>query len=82
MKHLIFLAALGTSIFAQAQENLDSVWNNLQLHEVVVTGTRTPKFLSDAPIHTRVITSADIERRDATDIQDLLQQELPGIEFS
>ena len=82
MKHLIFLAALGTSIFAQAQENLDSVWNNLQLHEVVVTGTRTPKFLSEAPIHTRVITSADIERRDATDIQDLLQQELPGIEFS
>ena len=47
-----------------------------------MTGTRTPKFLKDTPIQTRVITSRDIARTDATNVQDLLQQELPGVEFS
>lgn len=49
---------------------------------VVVTGTRTPKTLKDVPIVTRVITSAEIEKRNAADIKELLQQELPGMEFS
>ena len=52
------------------------------LDEVVVTGTRTPRILKDAPILTRVISSEDIEKSDATNIADLLQSELPGIEFS
>ena len=60
----------------------DSINRMLDLEEVVVTGTRTPKFLKDTPIQTRVITSKDIERTDATNVQDLLQQELPGVEFS
>ena len=56
---------------------------NLQaLGEVVVTATRTPKLLKDAPIVTRVITERDIQRTDATHIGDLLQTEIPGIEFS
>lgn len=53
-----------------------------ELGEVVVTGTRVPKLLKDTPVQTMVITSKDIERSDATDIRDLLQQELPGVEFS
>lgn len=61
---------------------LDSVSRQFDLGEVVITGTRTPKFLKDTPIQTRVITSKDIEKLDATNIQDLLQQELPGVEFS
>ena len=56
--------------------------DNTELNEVVVTGTRTPRLLKDAPILTRVISSADIEKSDATNIGDLLQSELPGIEFS
>ena len=52
------------------------------LDEVVVTATRTPKLLKDVPIITRVITQDDIKRVDATNISDLLQEELPGIEFS
>ena len=64
---------------AAKQEMTDSTFN---LHEVVVTGTRTPKLLKDAPVLTRLITSADIRKADATNIQDLLQTELPGIEFS
>ena len=52
------------------------------LDQVVVTGTRTPKLLKDVPIVTRVISGLDIKRMDATNISDLLQTELPGIEFS
>lgn len=52
------------------------------LNEVVVTGTRVPKLLKDTPVQTMLITSKDIERTDATDIEDLLQQELPGVEFT
>lgn len=63
-------------------EYIDSISRHFDLDEVVVTGTRTPKFLKDTPIQTRVITSREIEKTDATNIQDLLQQELPGVEFS
>ena len=60
-------------------EGLDST---LYLNDVVVTGTRTPKLLKDTPIQTRLITSSDIEKADATNVEDLLQQEMPGVEFS
>ena len=63
-------------------EYIDSISRHFDLGEVVVTGTRTPKFLKDTPIQTRVITSREIGKTDATNIQDLLQQELPGVEFS
>lgn len=52
------------------------------LDMVVVTGTRTPKLLKDAPILTRVISEADIKKVDATNVGELLQAELPGIELS
>ena len=58
------------------------VSDSVALGMVVVTGTRTPKTLKDVPIVTRVITSAEIEKRNAADIKELLQQELPGMEFS
>ena len=61
---------------------VDSITRQYSLDEVVVTGTRTPKFLKDTPIQTRVITARDIARTDATNVQDLLQQEMPGVEFS
>ena len=52
------------------------------LDMVVVTGTRTPKLLKDVPIVTRVITHNDIAMQDATDIRDVLQTEMPGVEFT
>lgn len=52
------------------------------MNSVVVTGTRTPRLLKDTPVQTRVITREDIDKTDATNIQDLLQAELPGVEFS
>ena len=52
------------------------------LDQVVVTGTRTPKLLSESPIQTRLITAEEIGKASANNISDVLQQELPGIEFS
>lgn len=55
--------------------------DDTELGEVVVTATRTPKALKDVPVVTRVITSDEIAKADATNIQDLLTEELPGLEF-
>ena len=51
------------------------------LEEVVVTATRTPKTLKEVPVVTRLISADDIKKADATNIQDLLTEELPGLEF-
>ena len=80
---LLLACTLPLGIYAQNDKQLhDFERDTIALSQVVVTGTRTPKTLADAPVATRVITSKDIERTDATDIQDLLTQELPGVEFS
>ena len=52
------------------------------LETVVVTATRTPKLLKDTPVVTRVMTSADIARSGEQDISGLLEQQMPGVEFS
>ena len=64
---------------AEAEENF-SIDEKL-LDEVVVTATRTPKALKEVPVVTRLISTEEIERSDASNIQDLLAEELPGLEF-
>lgn len=83
---LILLVTISYEAIAQikADAKLDSLgtdWD-ITLNDVVVTGTRTPKLLKDSPVLTRVISASDIKKSDATNISDLLQTELPGIEFS
>ena len=83
MRRALLVLLLIVPLFASAQEQEDNwLWSNIDLGEVVVTGTRTPRLLKDVPVQTRVISSKDIEHTDATNIQDLLQTELPGVEFS
>ena len=53
----------------------------LALEEVVVTGTRTPRLLKEAPILTRVLSREEIERVNPLDFQDLLESVLPGLQF-
>ena len=80
---LVLLVGLTLHSFAQEPVPTDScLWDDLNLEEIVVTGTRVPKLLKDTPVQTRVITSKDIERSNATDIEALLQAEIPGVEFS
>lgn len=52
-----------------------------QLGEVVVTGTRTPKMLKDIPVVTTVISEREIEKTGSLTIADVLQTEIPGVEF-
>ena len=65
------------AISVSAQSLRDSV----ELEPVVVTASHSPKALKDAPVVTRLITLHDIKIADATNIQDLLIQEIPGLEF-
>lgn len=75
------IAGAGADNVPEEQDSLDARWNTL-LNTVVITGTRTPKLLKNSPILTRVLSSSDIKSADATNISDLLQSELPGIEFT
>ena len=72
--------ALPSDEEAQAPDSIAR--SEFSLDDFVVTGTRVPKLLKDAPVQTRLITRKDIERSDASNIDDLLQQELPSAEFS
>ena len=58
-----------------------SLCDSVELEPVVVTASHSPKALKDAPVVTRLITLHDIRLADATNIQDLLTHELPGLEF-
>ena len=55
--------------------------DSVELDPVVITASHTPKSLKDAPVVTRLITLHDIKIVDATNIQDMLTQEIPGLEF-
>ena len=78
MKKLgVFLSLCSIVHGLSAQSFRDSV----ELEPVVVTASHSPKALKDAPVVTRLITLHDIKISDATNIQDLLTQELPGLEF-
>ncbi len=72
---LIFAFFLLSSINLVAQETKD-------LETLVVTATRTPKLLKNVPVITQVISAKEIERTDATNMQELLTSILPGVEFS
>ncbi|MCD8305239.1 MAG: TonB-dependent receptor [Prevotella sp.] len=54
----------------------------INLGIVTVTGTRTPRVLSSAPVVTQVITEDDIHKLDATNLKDVLTAEMPGLEFT
>jgi outer membrane receptor for ferrienterochelin and colicins len=54
----------------------------LKMEEIIITSTRTPKMLKDVPVPTRLITSQDIQNSNLQNIQDVLETELPGLEFT
>lgn len=60
----------------------DLFLSDVMLDQVVVTATRTPKSIKDVPVVTRLINAADLKIADATNVQDLLTEELPGLEFT
>ncbi len=58
-----------------------AIRDSVELDPIVVTASHSPKTLKDAPVVTRLITLHDIKIADATNIQDMLIQEIPGLEF-
>ena len=52
------------------------------MEQVVITATRTEKTLKDAPVITQVITARQIETRGFQTVQDVLEADMPGIEFN
>lgn len=85
MKRTVFiLPALSCLFPATLRADLpgDSIYKCVEMEQVVVTGTRTPKLLANTPVLTKLITASDIAKADATNLRDLLQQVLPGVEFS
>ncbi len=80
--HVGYVAGLQQMSTDNSSVNFRLVEEVYDMSMVVVTGTRTPKVLKDTPVTTRVISSRDIRQSDATHIGELLEGELPGIEFS
>ena len=72
---IIFIAFYGNIAFA------DGILDSISIDQVVVTATRTPKRLKETPILTRVITASDISKYGKTKFEDILSNELAGIEF-
>ncbi|MDR3148324.1 MAG: hypothetical protein LBU00_08125, partial [Treponema sp.] len=64
---LCFLLALSAA--AQDGEAGDGVFD---LGEITVTGTRTEKRLTDAPVVTEVITAEEIENSSAATVTEIL----------
>lgn len=60
----------------------DTSMSRHDMYELVVTATRTPRPIKDAPVLTRVLNRRDIVLSDAVDLSDLLSREMPGVEFS
>ncbi|MBR2234009.1 MAG: TonB-dependent receptor plug domain-containing protein, partial [Prevotella sp.] len=58
-----------------------TIRDSVNLEPVVVTASHSPKALKDAPVVTRLITLHDIKMADATNVQDMLTHEIPGLEF-
>lgn len=66
----------------EPSDSIEIFGSGIDLDEIVVTATRAPRMLKNTPVQTRLISARDIASSDASDIEDLLSQEMPGIEFS
>ncbi len=69
------LIAPGKSYIIRLQQDV------FNLNQVVVTATRTNKSLKDAPVITQLIDAKEISRRGLVNVQDILEQDIPGLEF-
>ncbi len=74
----LLLSAATLPSGAQAQEDDAAVLN---LDAVVMTGTRTEKRLSEAPVLTSVVTRREVEKAAAISFLEALEDNVPGIVY-
>lgn len=72
---------LTDTLDAGVSESFFLVSDVFDLDQVVITATRSRKALKDAPVITQVIHSRDINNRGITNVQDVMEQDIPGLEF-
>ena len=75
------MAGMALAVPAVPLSAQTTIRDSVNLDPVVVTASHSPKALKDAPVVTRLITLHDIKIADATNIQDMLTLEIPGLEF-
>ena len=85
-KSFITLSLYGYKAIVDTIDNGKSITYKLRkdifdLNQIVITATRTEKSLKDAPVITQVITAKDIANRGLTNVKDVLEQDIPGLEF-
>lgn len=54
----------------------------LNLEQVTVTGTRTPRSLKETPVLTQLVSRKDILGIKATTVNDILEMEIPSVEMN
>lgn len=83
MRHyvLIFLSLCGAE-YIQAQTPAELGKKNIELPEVVVTGTGTLHYVKDAPVQTEVISGKALRSFSARSIEDLLGMLSASFNFS
>ena len=78
-----FLIVIPLSTFAgEADSTVYHKFSSQQLDEVVVTGTRTPKRLSQSPILTQVISSNEISKGASVSVIEALEDYIPSLTTS
>ena len=60
----------------------DSLAAPIEMEQVVVTGTRTPKLLANTPVLTKVISADDIRRPMPQTYMTYYNKSFHGVEFS
>ncbi|MGC8866471.1 MAG: TonB-dependent receptor [Bacteroidales bacterium] len=66
-KTVVLKAKTAVSVFFELEDDV------LNLEQVVVSGTRTPHFVKDAPVRTEVITARAIEQKRANNLYEVLE---------
>jgi len=83
---IIAISYVGYKTFIDTIDQLESktfylIPDFLNLEQVVVTATRSNKLLKDAPVITQLISAKRIEDQGFTNVQEVLNAEIPGLEF-
>ncbi len=77
---MLLLVALSVATASHAQEG--DPLSGSYFDTITVTAMRTLPEVVPTPVAMHVITADDIAKLDATNVQDILAQELPGAEFT
>jgi len=74
----VLIAGLPYTVSAKTGSALEQPGDTLYLDEIVVTGTRNPRKVSDTPVRTEVVSREEIRDTHARTVKDALQN-VPGL---